>query len=78
MSAPMFLASFLGCLFALAFVAIGAWGVFKWKMRRFAVQNASEIARRAKREMTPDELRQMEDFAREFATRNPQSPESLP
>jgi hypothetical protein len=70
----MFLASFFGCLFALLFVAIGAWGIFKMKMRRFVAQNAVEIGHRVKQEMSPEELREMETFTRQFLPREPQAP----
>lgn len=66
MNASIFLASFLGCLFALGFVAIATWGIIKWRTRRFLAANAQDMARRIKAEMSPDEMREMQKFASEF------------
>lgn len=66
MNAQIFLAAFLGCLFAMTFVAIAAYGVIKWRTRRFLAKNAQEIAARIKAEMTPEEQREMQAFARQF------------
>lgn len=68
MNAPMFLSAFLGCLFALTFVTLGAWGILKWRTKRFLSKNAKEIADRFKQDLSPSELAEMEAFAREFSS----------
>jgi hypothetical protein len=77
-TASIFLASFLGCLFAMGFTAIAVLGYIKWRTRRFIASNAEDIARRIKAEMSPDERRQMQAFASQFAPPMPPSSSEPP
>src|ERR1700690_644817 len=65
MSTEIFLAAFLGCLFALAFVPLAIWGVIKIKVLRPFKQSPAELARMM-RAANPEAEGELREFSREI------------